>query len=100
MKTPRAARSKFRGYLGAALVALGSAVFLVDFGTLALRFRALLESSGQQFWGILPALGLAFLHTTQAFAFGQTDVFFVVRRMLVLFSALAAVAAGIALRRS
>lgn len=81
-------------------MALGLAVLLVSMGTLGLQIEGLMERSGVQSLGFLPALGLAFLHTTQALAFGQSGVFFVVARLLVLFSALAAVVVGLALRRA
>ena len=100
MATPQAAKNRFWSYLGGALVALGLAVLVVSLATLGLQIQGLMERSGMQSLGFLPALGVAFLHTAQALAFGQSGVFFVVTRLLVLFSALAAVVVGFALRRA
>ena len=99
MAIPQGAKSNFRGYLGGALVALGSTALLFSLGLVALQIQKVVESSGGQPLGILPALGLALLHAARAFAFGQISVFSVVSPVLVSFMALLAVVAGFLLRR-
>lgn len=99
MAAQTAVQNKFRSYLGGALVALGTAASLVSFGSFALHLQGLMERSGEQYFGFLPAVGLAFLHTTQSLAFGQTGLFFVLAHILVLFLAPIAVVVGFALRR-
>lgn len=99
MATEREARSKARGYLGGALVALGSAALLFNLATVGFQFQKAMESSGEQPFGTLPALGLAVLHMAQAFAFGQISVFSVVSPVLISFLAFLAVVAGFVLRR-
>jgi hypothetical protein len=93
------AESKFRVYGGGALIVAGSAAFLFYLSSLAAQFQGLMEASGEQTLGILPDLGLAFLHATQALAFGQSGTLFVGSRLLILFSSLVAIAVGAGLRR-
>lgn len=89
-----------RRYLGRSLVALGSLALLADTAFLVVPFERLIERLRDGLFGIVPALGLSFLHAARAIAFHQIDYFSLISRILVLFSAMTAIIVGIVLLRS
>ena len=89
-----------RGYMGKILVALGSVALLGDLAFLVQPLERLAQKLGEGFFGFVPALGLSFLNAARAIALHQIDYFSLISRILVLFSAMVAVIAGIALLRS
>jgi hypothetical protein len=89
-----------RGSLGKILVTVGSVALLADITFLAVPLERLVERLRYGLFGIVPALGLSFLNAARAIAFHQIDYFSLISRILVLFSAMAAIIVGIVLLRS
>jgi hypothetical protein len=94
MATPTHAAYERRGYLGTILVALGLVTMAADLQVLAQPLVQLIEKLRDGFFAIVPALGLSFLNVARAILFDQIDYFFLVSRILVLFSALVALVVG------
>jgi hypothetical protein len=97
MATQQRAGYGRRRYLGRSLVALGSLALLADTAFLAAPLERLIERLRDGLFGIVPALGLSFLHAARAIAFHQIDYFSLISRILVLFSAMTAIIVGIVL---
>jgi hypothetical protein len=95
MSTLESPNLKSRIFLGSALLALGSALFLGSLTPLALQFHYLLDRSGASLLGFLPALGLVFLRSLHAAALHQVHYFSLLLRILVSFSAILVAGAGI-----
>jgi hypothetical protein len=89
-----------QGILGRIMVALGSIALLADLSFLVRPIERLAQSVSQGLFGLLPSLGLSFLHAASAIAFHQIDYFSLIARILVLFTAMVAVIVGIALLQS
>ena len=86
-----------RGSLGKILVTVGSVALLADITFLAVPLERLVERLRDGLFGFVPALGLSFLNAARAIAFHQIDYFSLISRILVLFSAMAAIIVGIVL---
>jgi hypothetical protein len=89
-----------KGYLGRILVTLGSVALVADLTVLAQPLVQLIERLRDGLFAIVPALGLSFFNAARAILFDQIDYFFLVSRILVLFSALVALVVGTALWNS
>jgi hypothetical protein len=85
--------------LGGALLAIGTGVLLVRTSFLALQACNLLRASAPDTAESLAEVGLAVLHGVQIVAFNRTILFSLLSNILVLFSALAVIAAGVTLLR-
>jgi hypothetical protein len=81
-------------------VTLGFVALVADLEVLAQPLVRLAERFHEGVFGLLPSLGLSFLNAAGAFAFDQIDYFSLISRILVLFTAAAAVVVGLALLRS
>jgi hypothetical protein len=99
MATPQHAGYGQRGYLGRVLITLGSVTMLSDLAFLAQPLERLVERLREGLFGLVPSLGLSFLSAARAMAFHQLDYFSLISRILVLFTAMVAVIAGIVLLR-
>ena len=100
METRLQSENTRQGILGRIMVALGSIALLADLSFLVRPVERLAQSVSQGLFGLLPSLGLSFLHAARAIAFHQVDYFSLVARILVLFTAMVAVIVGIALVQS
>src|ERR1700722_11511460 len=100
MATRQHASYKKRGFWGKALVILGSIALVADLAFLAQPLERLAEKLGEGLFGLLPSIGLSFVHAVRAFAFHQIDYFSLISRILVLFTATVALVVGSALLRS
>jgi len=95
----RRSAKKQAGYLAKGLVAAGLLVLLADLSLFARPLAALAASLKESTLGVLPTLGMCLLNATQAIAFHQVDYFSLISRILVLFTAMVALIAGLALLR-
>jgi hypothetical protein len=99
MATPQHAGYEQRGYLGRILVIFGSVAMLSDLAFLAQPLERLVERLREGLFALVPSLGLSVLSAARAIAFHQLDYFSLISRILVLFTAMVAVIAGIVLLR-
>jgi hypothetical protein len=83
--------------VGLGLLIAGSAVMLAYLGVLGFQVKTFLNSSPMDLLGCAAGLGLASLHFAQSVAFSPGLVFSFAYKILVLFSALAVILAGLAL---
>jgi hypothetical protein len=97
MATPQHAGYEQRGYLGRILITLGSVAMLSDLAFLAQPLERVVERLREGLFALVPSLGLSFLSAARAIAFHQLDYFSLISRILVLFTAMVAVIAGIVL---
>ena len=94
-RTSQAVNSK--RIIGLALMIVGSIVMLAYVGMLALQVRAFLNASPADLLGSGIGLGLASVRLIPSLAFNHGAVFSWLGKMLVLFSALVVIVAGLAL---
>jgi hypothetical protein len=94
-RTSQAVNSK--RIIGLALLIVGSIVMLAYVGILALQVRAFLNASPSDLLGSGIGLGLASVRLIPSLAFNHGAVFSWLGKMLVLFSALVVIVAGLAL---
>jgi len=99
MATPQHAGYEQRGYLGRILVIFGSVAMLSDLAFLAQPLERLVERLREGLFALVPSLGLSVLSAARAIVFHQLDYFSLISRILVLFTAMVAVIAGIVLLR-
>jgi hypothetical protein len=97
--TAQVSNGKAKQILGGALLAIGTGVLLVRTSSFALQACNLLRASALDTAGAVGGIGLAVLHGLQIVAFDHAILFSVVSNILVLFSALVVIAAGITLLR-
>ena len=97
--TPQVSNGKAQQILGGALFAIGTGVLLVRTSSLALHARNLLRAPALDTAGALGEISLAVLRGLQMVAFDHAILFAVASNILVLFSALVVIAAGITLLR-
>ena len=83
--------------IGLALMIVGSIVMLAYVGILALQVRAFLNASPTDLLGSGIGLGLASVRLIPSLAFNHGALFSWLGKMLVSFSALGAIVAGLAL---
>ena len=100
METRPQSENTRRGLLGRIMVILGSMALLADLSFLARPIERLAEKLNEGLFGLLPTVGLSFLHAAKAIAFHQVDYFSLVARILVLFTSMVAVIVGISLLKS
>lgn len=81
---------------GALLLILGLAVMVASLSLLGFQFRGLLDNSPMDFFGSYVGLGLVSLRFVQSIVFHDGVVFSFASEILVLFSAIAAILAGLA----
>ena len=82
------------------MIMLGSIALIADLAVLAQPIGRLAEKLNEGLFGLLPTVGLSFLHAARAIAFHQIDYFSLVVRILVLFTATVAVIVGTVLLQS
>jgi len=92
--------NKHKGYLSKLLLTAGLATLVADLSFVTQPLAALLDRSKQGTLGILPELGVCLLNATHAIAFHQIAYIPLISRILVLFCAMVALIAGVALLRS
>ena len=97
--TPQVSNGKAQQILGGALFAIGTGVLLVRTSSLAFHARNLLRAPALDTAGALGEISLAVFHGLQMVAFDHAILFAVASNILVLFSALVVIAAGITLLR-
>jgi hypothetical protein len=97
--TLQVSNGKAQQILGGALLASGTGVLLVRASSLALHARNLLCAPTLDTAGALGEISLAVLHGLQMMAFDHAILFAAASNILVLFSALVVIAAGITLLR-
>ncbi len=100
METRQQSENTRRSLLGRIMVMLGSIALFADLSFLVRPIERLAQSVSEGLFGLLPSLGLSFLHAASAIAFHQVDYFSLVARILVLFTAMVAVIVGTALLQS
>jgi hypothetical protein len=86
-----------RSIMGAALVIIGSTVLVAYSAALAWQFSAALNTTATDSLGFFGTIGLASLHAVRILALDHAVLLSVVRRILVLCSALIAALIGLAL---
>lgn len=88
-----------RAKVGAVLLSLGSLLMAAKLGLIAVQLPQLLGSLGIDTLGVHMALGLALLRLLHTMIFNHAAIFSFVCAILVLFSALVAIVAGLTLLR-
>lgn len=91
-------RRNIRGAVGTALLLIGAAVLVGYSAALAWQFQTALHSATPESLGFLGSIGLASLHAVRIVALDHTVLLSVLRRILVLCSALIVTLIGIGLR--
>ncbi|MCU1243178.1 MAG: hypothetical protein JWO71_3904 [Candidatus Acidoferrum typicum] len=97
MTRNQTSKRNLSGVMGIALLAIGSAVLVTYSAGLAWQFHAALNSTAVESLGFLGSIGLASLHAFRMVALDHAVLLSVVRRILVLCSALIVTLIGIAL---
>lgn len=97
MTRTRNSKHNFRGFVGTAMLIIGSAVMVIYSAALAWQFHAALSSTAVDSLGLFGSLGLASLRAARAVAFDHAVLLSVVHHILILFSALLVMLIGIAL---
>lgn len=99
MANRRTTESKQKGYLGKFLVAAGLLALAADLSFLLPPFDLVAARFKDGLLGILPTLGVCILNATQAIAFHQVNYVSLASHILILFSAMVSLVAGIGLLR-
>jgi len=94
----RQGANRQKAYLAKGLLAAGLATLLSDLFLIGQPLVTLVATLKHGL-GVLPALGMCVLNATQAIAFHQVGYFSLISQILVLFTAMVTLIAGLALLR-
>lgn len=97
MATRRANRDEHRGHLGKFLVSVALIALAASLSTLAGPFAFVATRFREGLLGLLPTVGVYVLNATHAIAFHQVNYASLISHILLLFSAMVSLIAGIAL---
>lgn len=99
MTARQASLQSLKSITGALLFALGLVILFANLDQLAISLSSFPGSSAHEAVGVLPAIGLAGLHTVQAYTFNHDAFLSGLRQILISFWPLILVVIGAALVR-